>query len=77
VPVADLNGDSRPDFVVVFGQEHETVEAFLNEGSGRFVRHSLETVQCDHPTLDLGDFDGDGAVDLVVGRFVDRSPKET
>ena len=198
VPVADLNGDGRPDFVAVFGQEHETVDAFLNEGSGRFARksvfqaphpafgssgielvdldrdgdldvlltngdvmdapllrpdqgvrwlenrgvfpfevhelatlygahravasdldgdgdldiaacsflppssfgsyrqqekldavvileqtrpgifarHPLETVHCDHPTLDLGDFDGDGAIDLVVGRFVDRDPKD-
>jgi hypothetical protein len=32
VPVADLNGDGRPDFVALISQEHETVVAFINEG---------------------------------------------
>src|SRR5260370_24125000 len=32
VPVTDLNGDGRPDFVALISQEHETVVAFLNEG---------------------------------------------
>ena len=191
VPVADLNGDGRPDFVALISQEHETVVAFLNAGNntflpqviyagphpafgstgiqlvdldrdgdrdvlmtngdtldsellrpyhgiqwlenrgtypfeyhrltslygvhravaadvdgdgdldiaatcflpgsyyqplcreldldaviileqdapGHFVRHSLETVTCDHATCDLGDFDADGDLDLVTGNF--------
>jgi len=36
---------------------------------GRFVRHSLETVTCDHASCDLGDFDADGKLDLVTGNL--------
>jgi hypothetical protein len=38
----------------------------------RFVRHSLETVTCDHATCDLGDFDADGKIDFVTGNFLIR-----
>jgi hypothetical protein len=37
---------------------------------GRFVRHSLEAVTCDHSTCDLGDFDADGKVDFVTGNHL-------
>ena len=41
VPVADLNGDGKPDFVALIAQEHETVVAFLNEGGGKFRKETL------------------------------------
>jgi len=34
VPVADLDGDGRPDFVALLAQQHEAVVAFLNRGRG-------------------------------------------
>ena len=40
VPVADLNGDGRPDFVALISQEHETVVAFLNAGGAGSVPRS-------------------------------------
>ena len=40
------------------------------DGPGRFVRHSLETITCDHSTCDLGDFDADGRVDLVTANLL-------
>ena len=49
VPVCDLNGDGRPDFVALISQEHETVVAFLNEGGGRFRKETLYTAP--HPEL--------------------------
>jgi hypothetical protein len=36
---------------------------------GRFVRHSLERISCDHATCDAADYDGDGKPDLVIGNM--------
>jgi len=37
---------------------------------GTFVPHPLERGKLTHVTLDLGDFDGDGDVDILTGNFV-------
>ncbi len=68
VPVADLDGDGRPDFVALFGQQHEAVVAFLNRG-GVFEARTLFTAP--HPNwgcsgLSLDDLDGDGDLDAIV-----------
>src|SRR5262249_20807445 len=68
VPVCDLNGDGKPDFVALISQEHETVVAFLNEGDGRFRKEPIYTAP--HPAygssgIQLVDLNGDGRLDVL------------
>ena len=69
VPVADLNGDGRPDFVALISQEHETVVAFLNAGDHRFRSEVIYTAP--HPAfgssgIQLVDLDRDGDLDVLM-----------
>ena len=68
VPVADLNGDGKPDFVACISQEHETVVAFINEGGGKFRKEVIFTAP--HPTygsngIVLADMTKSGKVDVI------------
>ncbi len=69
VPVVDLDGDGRPDFLALIAQQHETVVAFLNRGEGRFETRTIFTA----PTpawgstgIQLVDFDRDGDLDVLM-----------
>jgi hypothetical protein len=68
VPVADLNGDGRPDFVALFSQEHEAIVAFLNQGGGKFRQEIIYAAP--HPAygssgIQLVDLNGDGRLDVL------------
>jgi hypothetical protein len=68
VPVADLNGDGKPDFVACISQEHETVVAFINEGGGKFRKETLYSAP--HPTygsngIVLADMTNSGKIDVI------------
>lgn len=68
VPIADLNGDGKPDFVALFSQEHETIVAFLNDGKGGFDKRTL--FKASHPGygssgIQLVDLNGDGKLDIL------------
>jgi hypothetical protein len=68
VPIADLNGDGKPDFVALFSQESETVVAFLNDGKGNFEKRTL--FKAPHPGygssgIELVDLNGDGKLDVL------------
>lgn len=39
-------------------------------GKNEFVPHRIVDIRCDFPTLDLGDFDGDGLLDIIIGNLM-------
>jgi len=84
VIAADLDGDGDLDLACVSFIPHalageaasRTLDSIVwleQTGPGRFARHVIEQAACHHVTLEAGDFDGDGDVDLVTGNF-DTSP---
>jgi hypothetical protein len=75
VPVADLDGDGRPDFVALFSQEHETVVAFLNVGGLRFEPRVIYAAP--HPAFgSSGSTGGPGDRDVLLsnGDSTDTDP---
>ncbi len=76
---ADLDGDGDLDIVaaafVAVGSDVDEASlpslVWLEQTRpGVFVKHTLETGHPYHATLDLGDFDHDGDIDIVTGNFV-------
>lgn len=68
LPVVDLDGNGTSDFVALISQEHERVEAFLNDGAGNF-RAELIFAAADpsygSSGIELADMNADGLVDVV------------
>jgi hypothetical protein len=74
---ADLDGDGDLDVAAgVFLPDPERTRGSLaslvwleRRPDGSFARHTLQSGQLSHTTLDLADYDTDGDVDLLTGNF--------
>jgi hypothetical protein len=68
VRVLDMNGDQQLDFVVAFGQEHESLEIWYGEGDGAY-RHEvvmeLPDPSYNSSSFEVVDVDQDGRLDIV------------
>lgn len=68
VPLCDLNGDNRLDFIALISQEMESVDAFLNQGDGQFLLHNLWSapdLTFGSSGIELTDLDQDGDTDIL------------
>jgi hypothetical protein len=80
LPTVDLNGDGHLDFFVLLSQEHEVVEAFINDGEAGFDRQviwSAPDPAYGSSGIELSDIDGDGDIDVLMtnGDSFDRGAK--
>jgi hypothetical protein len=67
--VGDLNGDGRPDLAIALRQGNSNTFCILtNKGDGTFgsPQYYLGRSGDDHPSLELGDFNGDRRLDVAV-----------
>ncbi len=67
-PIVDLDRDGRLDFVALFSQEFESVEAFLNRGQGWFERRPVFAARdpaFGSSGIQLVDLDADGDTDVL------------
>jgi hypothetical protein len=68
---ADLNRDGKMDFVTLLAQEHETVLAYINKGTGDFSFEQKVIYAAPHPNwgssgIRLADLDGDRDFDVLL-----------
>lgn len=66
--VQDINGDKRPDIVVLMAQAREGIFALINKGKGVFEQRELLTF---HPAfgssyINMLDFNNDGNMDIIA-----------
>jgi RHS repeat-associated protein len=70
IAAGDLNGDGRPDLVLTsadpFANFNTTVAILMNKGKGTFAAPQFITMGHDMANVVLGDFNGDGNLDIAT-----------
>jgi len=70
IAAADLNGDGKPDLVVV-NEQSDTVSVLLGNGDLSFQTAMSSSVAALPEAVALADFDGDGILDIAVAASFD------
>ena len=76
VAVADVNGDGKPDLILANNYLYDapgTVAILLGNGDGTFQAAVNYSVGSEPASVAVGDFNGDGKLDLAVANFNDNS----
>jgi hypothetical protein len=66
--IRDLDGDGKPDLLLLQAQARETLHLYRNQGGGAFEHRTIfqRRPGWGHSGFDLADFDGDGRPDILI-----------